>query len=180
MEKEIPDIRTNRFLLRRFSDDDLENVYNGLSHPDVIRYNGVSYDSLEATKEQMQFFADLEENGTGQWFAVCSPDNQTFYGAGGLNGLSREHKKAEIGFWLLPEHQGQGIMTEVVPIICDYGFTKLDLHRIEGWVETDNTACKKAMAKLNFTREGTLQDCEIKNGRFISLDIFAMLRPGQS
>lgn len=180
MEKEIPDIRTNRFLLRRFSDDDLENVYRGLSHPDVIRYYGVSYHSLEETKEQMKFFADLEANGTGQWFAVCSQDNQTFYGAGGLNGLSREHKKAEIGFWLLPEFQGQGIMTEVLPVICDYGFTKLDLHRIEGLVESDNTACKRAMAKLSFEHEGTMRDCEIKNGRFISLDIFAMLRPGQS
>ena len=176
MRKKLIKIQTPHYLLRSFTNDDLENVFRGLSHSDVIRYYGVSYHTLEDTKEQMAFFADLEKNGTGQWFAVCSPDNTTFYGAGGLNSLSTEHKKAEIGFWLLPEHQGRGIMTEVLPYICEYGFAKLSLHRIEGFVESDNLACKKAMAKLNFTHEGTMRDCEVKNGRFISLDIFAMLR----
>jgi len=47
----------------------------------------------------MQFFADLENDATGIWWAVCSLDNKTFYGAGWLHSLSRVHKKAEIGLW---------------------------------------------------------------------------------
>ena len=66
-------------------------------------------------------------------------------------------------------------MKEAMPIICDYGFEKLRLHRIEGLVESDNTNCKRAMAKLDFLHEGTMIDCEIKNGKFISLDIYAKL-----
>ncbi len=31
------------------------------------------------------------------------------------------------------------------------------------------------MDKLDFTFEGTMKDCEIKNGKFISLDIYALL-----
>jgi len=124
----------------------------------------------------MQFFADLEKEGTGIWWAVCSLDNKTFYGAGGLNSLSKEHKKAEIGFWLLTEFWGKGIMIEVMPIICKYGFDNLGLHRIEGLVETDNLNCKNAMKKLDFKLEGTMRDCEMKNGKFISLDIYAKLK----
>jgi ribosomal-protein-alanine N-acetyltransferase len=131
---------------------------------------------LDETKEQMQFFADLEKNETGIWWAVCSLDNKTFYGAGGLNSLSKEHKKAEIGFWLLTDFWGQGIMTESMPLICKYGFEKLGLHRIEGLIETDNLNCKKAMRKLDFIYEGTMRDCEIKNGKYISLDIYAKLK----
>ena len=169
-------IKTNRLLLRKLADSDLENVYHGLSHPDIIQYYGVSFESLEATKEQMTWFADLEKNGTGMWFGVCSLDNKTFYGAGGLNSLSKEHKKAEIGFWLFPEFWGQGIMKEAIPLICDFGFDKLDLHRIEGFVESENTTCKKALAKLDFRYEGTMRECEIKNGKFISLDIYAKVK----
>lgn len=94
----FPTIRTDRLLLRQFTERDLENVFKGLSHPDIIRYYGVSYRTLEETREQMAFFADLEKNETGIWWAVCSPDNETFYGGGGLNALSKEHRKAEIGF----------------------------------------------------------------------------------
>ena len=169
-------IQSNRLLLRQFVESDIENVFKGLSHPDIIKHYGISFDSLESTKEQMNWFADLEKEGTGMWFAVCSLDNKTFYGAGGLNDLSKEHKKAEIGFWLLTPFWGKGIMTEAMPLICNYGFDKLGLHRIEGFVESDNTNCKNAMAKLDFQHEGTMKDCEIKNGEFISLDIYSKIK----
>ena len=112
-----PIIKTKRLLLRKFIASDLENVYKGLSDPEIIKYYGVSYKTLEDTEAQMQFFVDLEKEGTGIWWAVCSLDNKTFYGAGGLNSLNKVHKKAEIGFWLLTEFWGQGIMKEVLPII---------------------------------------------------------------
>ena len=169
-------IQSNRLLIRQFVESDIDNVFKGLSHPDIIKHYGVSFDSLESTKEQMKWFADHEKEGTGMWFAVCSLDNKNFYGAGGLNDLSKEHKKAEIGFWLLTDFWGKGIMTEAMPLICDYGFDKLGLHRIEGFVESDNTNCKNAMAKLDFQHEGTMKDCEIKNGKFISLDIYAKIK----
>ena len=173
---DFPIIKTERLLLRQFIASDLENVYKGLSDPEIIKYYGVSYKTLEDTKAQMQFFVDLEKEGTGIWWAVCSLDNKTFYGAGGLNSLNKVHKKAEIGFWLLTEFWGQGIMTEVMPIICNYGFDNLELHRIEGLVETDNLNCKQAMKKLDFNLEGTMKDCEVKNGKFISLEIYAKFK----
>jgi len=176
MSKEFPVIKTQRLLLRQFVDSDLANVFKGLSHPDTIKYYGVSYDSPEATKKQMTFFADLEKNETGTWWAICSPDNTIFYGAGGLNSLSKEHKKAEIGFWLLCEYWNKGIMTEAIPLICNYGFDKLELHRIEAFVETPNENSKKVLMKFNFQHEGTMHDCEIKNGKFISLDIYAKIK----
>lgn len=81
-------IQSNRLLLRPLVESDIEYVFKGLSHPDIIKYYGVSFDSLEATKEQMHWFSSLEKERTGMWFAICSLDNKTFYGAGGLNDLS--------------------------------------------------------------------------------------------
>lgn len=176
MTTEFPIIKTERLLLRQFKENDLQNVFKGLSNPDIIKYYGISFDSLEATKEQIDWFAQLEKSETGIWWAVCSLDNKTFYGAGGLNSLNKEHKKAEIGFWLLTDFWGQGIMTEAMPIICNYGFNNLGLHRIEGFVDSDNINCKKAMSKLNFQYEGTMRDCEMKDNKFISLDIYAIIK----
>jgi ribosomal-protein-alanine N-acetyltransferase len=175
MTSELTTIKTKRLLLRQFVDSDIQNVFKGLSHPKIIKHYGISFGSLEATKEQMTWFANLEKDGTGMWFAVCSLDNKTFYGAGGLNSISKEHKKAEIGFWVLSDFWGQGLMKEAMQPICDFGFDKLGLHRIEGFVEAENTNCKNAMAKLDFQHEGTMKDCEIKNGQFISLDIYAKI-----
>jgi [ribosomal protein S5]-alanine N-acetyltransferase len=63
-----------------------------------------------------------------------------------------------------------------MPIICNHGFDNLGIQRIEGLVETDNLNCKNAMKKLDFKHEGTMIECEIKNGKYISLDIYAKLK----
>ena len=175
MNGKFPVLESERTILRQFTDLDLEHVFKGLSHPEVIQYYGISFDSLEATKEQLEWFKDLEENGTGIWWAVCDKSSGDFLGAGGLCELSKEHKKAEIGFWLLPDHWGKGYMSEVMPVILHYSFNELQLHRIEGFVERNNENCKKAMDRLNFTLEGTMRDCEVKNGKFISMDIYSKI-----
>ncbi|WP_273446060.1 GNAT family N-acetyltransferase [Neolewinella agarilytica] len=171
MKRETPSIQTERLLLREVVGADIQNIYAGLSNSLVTECYGVSYDSLEATKEQMAWY----ENAQQVWWAICSADGETFLGAGGLNDLSLTNKKAEIGLWLLPDFWGQGIMTTVMPLICSYGFDELGLHRIEGFVDSANQNCRKAMAKLDFEHEGTMKDCEIKNGRYISVDIYAKL-----
>ena len=174
MKSEFPLLKTERLLLRQFSESDLDNVFLGLSHPEVIKYYGISYDTRESAKKQLEFFADLEKNGTGMWWAVCSRDNKTFYGAGGLNNVNRINKKAEIGFWLMPEYWHKGIMQEAFPVICKFGFANFSLHRIEGFVEPQNALCKRALERLRFNHEGTMKDCEFKKNQFISLDIYAL------
>jgi ribosomal-protein-alanine N-acetyltransferase len=177
MEIPFPELKTNRLLLRQFVKQDIDNVYRGLSDPAVIQFYGVSFRSLGETKEQMKWFDELEKNGTGIWWAICSADSSIFYGASGLNNLQKKHAKAEAGFWLLPEYWGLEIFKEAMPLILNYGFDHLDLHRIEGFVESNNVNCKKALEKIDFNYEGTRVDCEIKNGKFISLDIFAKINP---
>ncbi len=172
VKKEILPIKTERLLLREIVASDIQNIYRGLSNPQVIKYYGVSFDSLEATEEQMDWY----EQPNQYWWAICSMDDQVFYGAGGLNDLSETHQKAEIGFWLLPDFWGKGMMSEAMPAICNYGFHQLGLHRIEGFVEASNQNCKRAMAKLDFAHEGTMKDCEVKNGEFVSVDIYAKLK----
>ncbi len=176
--KQFPEMTTNRFLLRRIAATDIENIFKGLSHPDVIRYYGISYTSLAATQAQMDWYNQLESTGTGIWWAIVSPGDNLFFGAAGLSSLHAQHKKAELGLWLLPGYWGQGIMPEVILFICRYAFEQLGLHRIEALVETENTNCKAVMRKLGFTYEGCMRDCEIKDGKFISLEIYALLHTG--
>lgn len=168
MENPFPTLTTERLLLREIVDSDLQNIFNGLSNASVIQHYGVSFDSLEATKEQMTWFTDTQQ----LWWAICALDNKTFYGAGGLNDIDQKEGKAEIGLWLLPKYWGKGIMREVLPLITQYGFDHCNLKRIEGFVETGNINCKKAMSKLDFKLEKTLKDCEFKNGKFISVEVY--------
>jgi len=172
MNNDFPVFKTSRLLLRQITEGDLENIFRGLSDPEVIKYYGVSFDTLNETKKQIEWFAELEKDETGIWWAICSPDNLMFYGAVGLYYLNSEYKKAEIGFWLIPEYWRRGIISESILLVIEYGFEIMHLNKIEAEVETENIFSKRVMQKLNFVHELTKKDCEIKNGKYISLDVY--------
>jgi ribosomal-protein-alanine N-acetyltransferase len=170
----FPVIHTDRLLLREIMPDDIHHIYAGLSHADVIQYYGVSYDSLESTQAQMEWFKNLRSEGTGLWWAVCDQNNNTFYGATGFNNINRNDNSAELGFWLLPEHWGNGYIPEAVRAIIPHGFGELRLAIIEALVETENNNSIAVLKKLRFHHTATDIDCEIKNGRAISLMKFVL------
>ena len=148
MNEIFPTLQIDDLVLRQIIMDDLPKIYEGLSHPDILKYYGVSYTSLTETQEQVKWFASLEKDGTGTWWAIVNAENNLFYGAVGLNNLSQTHKKAEIGFWLLPTYWGNGIMKKAVGLVCNYAFAKLNLHQIEALVETENTNSKKNIKQI--------------------------------
>lgn len=172
-------LRSNKLSLRVFESNNLHDVFIGLSNENVIKYYGISCHSLASAKEQLCWFADLQNQGKGIWWAVSSADGDLFYGAIGFNNLSLEHKKTEIGFWLLPEFWGKGIIFEAINLVSDYAFNSLNISRIEAFVELENLKSSQVLLKTGFSHEGTMKKCEIKNGKFISLSIYAKLKAGR-
>ena len=175
-----PTIITTRLLLRPIEPSDINNIHLGLSDKDVIRFYGVRFDSLEATKVQMQWYSDLEKNSTGTWWAISSKASGQFFGAIGLNDIDIYNSKAEMGFWLLPQHWGKGLVSEAIPEVINHGIGVTGLHRIEAWVETENRSCKRTLISQGFAKEGTLRDFEKKDGKFICLDVYSVIgnQPG--
>jgi ribosomal-protein-alanine N-acetyltransferase len=173
---EFPVLTTARLLLRQILPGDINDVFRGLSHPAVIKHYGVSFSSLEATQVQMDWYANMIKDDSGRCWAICSADNQVFYGVVTLVFWKKEHRKAETGYWIFPGYWGQGIVSEALEKVINYGFTQMNLHRISAESEDDNGGSIGVLKKLGFTYEGTMKECEIKEGRFINLDLYAKLR----
>lgn len=58
----------------------------------------------------------------------------------------------------------------------DQQITTLGLNRIEGFVQSGNEKCRQAVEKIHFQHEGRMRECEIVNGKFIDVDIYAVLK----
>lgn len=172
---DFPLLQTERLALRKITRDDQHNIFTGLSHPEVIKYYGVSFKTFEATQEQMDWYANLEETNTGKWWALTDISDGTFLGAGGYHDWHHKFQKAEIGFWLLPQYWGRGYMFEGMNALLDYAFSKMNLHRVEGYVDPANANCIRGLAKLGFKLEGTMRDCEKVDDQFIDCSIYAKL-----
>lgn len=172
----FPRFTTPRFILREIQQADIEAVYRGLSDPQVIRHYGVSFHSLEATQVQMDWYRELQEQSEGLWWGIClaeTPDE--LIGACGFNDWSIEHRHIELGYWLLPGFWRSGIMVECLPAIIQHAFTAMGVHRVEAVVEPENVASTRVLEKLGFIHEGTRRECELKQGRFLSLASYGLL-----
>jgi len=168
-------IFTERFLLRSFNQNDRNDVFKGLSDPEVIKYYGISYSTLEETQVQLDWFREMETTKTGQWWAICNKENTIFYGGVGFNNFQAKHFCAELGIWIFPKYWGIGIMTEVLNSVFTYAASEWKLHRMEAVAESENHQCIKGLQKAGYTFEGRRRECEFKNGKFIDLNIYSKI-----
>ena len=117
---EFPEFFLPNCRLRRIQRNDVEAIFAGLSHPQVVAHYGVSYDSLEATDEQMRWYDTLLEEHRGIWWGVTLPGRDELIGACGFNDWSHSDRSLDIGYWLMPEHWGRGLMQDCLPTILRF------------------------------------------------------------
>ena len=84
----------------------------------------------------------------------------------------------EIGYWLGPEHWGQGIMTEAGKRIVAYAFSRGDV-RVHAQRFDDNPASGRVIEKIGmtFTGHGTPEFCPLRNKNVPKL-LYERLRDG--
>jgi ribosomal-protein-alanine N-acetyltransferase len=126
----------------------------------------------------MDWFKQIWEEETGIWWGICYKETpERMLGACGLNGWNKTHNLAEIGYWLLPSYQRQGIMNEAVSSMLQYAFRHMKMHRVHAIVEPENTSSVRLLEQLGFLQEGHQRDAEFKNGKYIDLLLFGLLNP---
>jgi len=172
----FPELSTERFLLKQILPEDQQFIFEGLSHPEVIPFYGVRYDSFENTKKQMEWYEKSYNEGKGGPWKIIDKITGEKIGVVAYYYHKAEHKIAEVGFWLFPQHWNKGITTEVLRIVIEYCQKEKDIHRLEAFVEEGNAASSRVLQKLGFIHEGTMRECEIKNGKYIDLMVYALIR----
>ena len=74
-------------------------------------------------------------------------------------------KSAEIGYWVGEPFWGNGIATNAVKLITEYGFNKLGLNRIYTGVFAYNIASMAVLEKNGYEKEGIFKNAIIKNNK---------------
>lgn len=171
----VPKLTGLNVCLRPVLRSDQQKVFEGLSHPEIIKYYGVSYTTFEDTAKQMDWYEKNLVEETGLVWVIEHASTNEFMGIFGLYHIDTKNRNAEIGYWLFPQFQGKGYASQTLQLVLSFGSTALNLHRIYADVETENKASSSLLMRNGFTLEGIRRDCEFKNGRFISLEQWALL-----
>ena len=96
---------------------------------------------------------------------------------GVVSGHLGGNRRAEIGYWIHEDYQGNGIVTRSCRQLIDYLFENYKLHRLVVRADPDNPRSWRIPDGLGFTHEGTLRDAGYLQGEFIDLRVYSLLRP---
>lgn len=101
--------------------------------------------------------------------------NHKFAGLVGLKEVDLQHHKTELGYWLIPDKEGKGIMTQACRALIQHAFHVLKMHRIEIKCAVGNVKSIRIPEKLGFTFEGVEREAENLYGKFVNLKVFSLL-----
>ena len=175
-----PRIETERLILRRWQDNDLDAWAAICADAEVMKYisDGKTRTRTQCAAMLMEFDAQWEERGYS-FFAMELRESNRFIGFTGFYspGFLPEIMPAiEIGWRLSRYHWGRGLATEAARAALAYAWDHLDIDRLVSIVHLDNERSANLCLKLGMSldRETTTPRLEIP------VRVFAIRRPCQA
>lgn len=161
---------TTKTLITDITLNDHEAIHLIRTNDIVNKYIGRDSNS---TMEKTETFirdriADVKSNKAYYWVIKLKESNVTI-GTICLYNINEHRTEAEIGYELLPEYHGKGLMSEALKEIVRHGFEDLGFESFIAFPSKDNLASIKLLHKLHFTYD---VNAELVDGDFIEFKRF--------
>lgn len=166
-----------RVRLTALAPSDLEPLYAMQSDPEVCRYLLYEPRSRAQVIEVLARDAGalrLEKSGDYLQPAIRDREGR-FLGTMYLELHSVEDRTAEIGWILLPEHQGHGYAQEAATLLLDLCFGEFGLHRVYAELDPRNTASVTLCERLGMRHEGHFVEDMYLKGEWTDTGRYAIL-----
>lgn len=167
-------------LIRPLKASDADNFYDAVKESvsqlsQWFQWCHTGYSREEATK-----FIDscLVAWTTGHQydFSIEDISIRRFIGVIGLNRIDKKNGSANIGYWIRRGATGNGYATAALKLVAKWGFTELNLNRVEALCAIGNLSSIRVAEKAGFLREGVLRGRFMLKGSPHDAVLLAMLR----
>jgi RimJ/RimL family protein N-acetyltransferase len=171
-------IKTDRLLLRPFTEADLDALHTYHQLPEVARYLMWPARTREETAKSLRYRIEhpaLTKEGDVLVLAVEHQETGDLLGEVNLGWRSAENRTAEFGFIFDPRHHGKGYAREAATEVLRLGFEQMGLHRIIGRADGRNEASAKLMSRLGLRKEAHFVRNELVKGEWADEVVYAVL-----
>ncbi len=108
-------------------------------------------------------------------FAVRDAQTRALLGVVGLDSCVHLHRSCELGYWLVREATGRGLMTEAAGACVEFALRTMGVHRVRCAAATDNYASLRVIQRLGFKFEGIARQAEFVGSRWVDHAVFSRL-----
>jgi ribosomal-protein-alanine N-acetyltransferase len=149
----FPTLQTERLRLRAVTLADAPEMFQQECDPRVTRYIGRRGDSLPAMEAKVAgIIADVAA-GRSMYWVLGDIATGALLGSVCLWRWDQARGCADVGYLLSPSYWGRGLVSEALVPALEFGFARMGLARVEGWVHPDNLASIRVLRRLGFTEQ---------------------------
>ena len=170
-------IATKRLILKIYTIQEVHDVFANNAKAEIMAEMGYPNDA-KYLKELKRFESGLlVGKRPTMLFQMILKDTNKIIGACGFHNWFEEHYRAEIGYEIFyDQYKQQGFMHETLQAVLDFGFSKLNLNRIEACIYKDNIASLALAKKNQFVFEGNLRGHYFMDDTFKVFMLFSLLK----
>src|ERR1051325_8311751 len=153
----FPILTTERLTLRQLVINDEHEIFILRSDSEINKY--LDRQISNTLDDARNFINKVNENinkSDSLYWAITLSDKNILVGTICLFGFADENYKCEIGYELLTNFQGQGIMKEAVEKVIDYAFNTINVQKIEAFLHRDNMRSIRLLDKFSFKQSNEL------------------------
>lgn len=163
----VPNLTTERLLLRKITEDDAPQVLFLRSDTQVNKYiQRPEHRQVKTIADALQLisqFADFAQLNQSITWGICDRETNEFIGTICLWNFSADRKTAEIGYDLHPDFHGKGIMTEALQQVVTFGFNEAQFEMIEAFTHFENASSIKLLTSNYFARSQRTDSGNLNN-----------------
>jgi ribosomal-protein-alanine N-acetyltransferase len=169
-------IITPRLILKGITPAIIHQLFNSQLKEEIVDYFAVDDAGYQRMLNMHEM--GMETNRYSLFFfLICDRENNFPLGECGFHTLNQTHRRAELFYQLRKdEHKRKGFITEALPRVLQYGYLDLNLHRIEALVGSQNIPSVKLMQRFRFTKEGTMREDFVIDGKSVDSDCYSLLK----
>lgn len=173
----LPELESQRLVLRKVNLDDVQDLFDYASDPQVTRH--VLWETHTSLLDSHTYLKNMCRKymaGAVTEWGIEMKSMRRLIGTCGFVGYEPDHFRAEVGYALGRAYWGKGIATEALNTVAWHAFYTLGLLRLEARTTVDNVASQSVLRHLGFRQEGLLRNHLHLKGHLQDIQVWGLLR----
>ena len=173
-----PKIETERLILRRYKESDIDMQYEVLTDDRLAKYfkfpNLTKEEELECIKEWMN---NADDSKYEKWVIVLKDGNIPI-GNISVNGIVKKHNYCNVGYVILYDYWGKEYAAEALKAVSDY-LLDSGYYLVECSCNELNIQSSRVMEKAGFKKDGYIANRRLnKDGTYSGVEYYSKRKSG--
>jgi len=172
----FPIIETKHLLLRRITQGDTNDMFEMRRDCRMYEFLNTKVDkNTEETKSYInKMNQGIDENKWIIW-AIEHKQSNKVIGTICIWNINKEESSGELGYGIIPDYQGKGLMKESLVSVIEYGFKRIGLKAMEAYTEEHNEKSIKLLESCEFVEVNRVDEEGDLNNQVFRMVIFRLL-----